>query len=165
MWWTCRQILEIATVEWYFKTLAEVSHSLPEPPSFLSYIHCCRGQGTGEVRPRSQDTRARLLSYKSCSLSSKATVLTINIVFRKKEESLGSLPSPAPSPPHPTLNKSSPGTSLMVQWLRPHTSNAGGMGPIPGWGTKIPHVRRQSQKIKINNNKRNKIIFQKKYFK
>ena len=38
----------------------------------------------------------------------------------------------------------------MVQWLRLHlpkeklkkTSppNAGGMGPIPGWGAKIPHV-------------------------
>ena len=31
------------------------------------------------------------------------------------------------------------GTSLAVQWLRLHASNAGGTGSIPGWGTKIPH--------------------------
>ena len=28
----------------------------------------------------------------------------------------------------------------MVQWLRLHAPNAGGMGLIPGWGTKIPYV-------------------------
>ena len=27
-----------------------------------------------------------------------------------------------------------PGTSLVVQWLRIHTSNAGGMGSVPGQG-------------------------------
>ena len=32
------------------------------------------------------------------------------------------------------------GTSLAVQWLRLGASNAGGMGSIPGWGTKIPHA-------------------------
>ena len=31
------------------------------------------------------------------------------------------------------------GTSVVVQWLRFHASNAGGMGSIPGRGTKIPH--------------------------
>ena len=31
------------------------------------------------------------------------------------------------------------GTSLVVQWLRFHTSNAGVMGSIPAQGTKIPH--------------------------
>ena len=31
------------------------------------------------------------------------------------------------------------GTSLVVQWLRLHVPNAGGLGFIPGWGTKIPH--------------------------
>ena len=30
------------------------------------------------------------------------------------------------------------GTSLAVQWLRLHASTAGGMGSIPGLGTKIP---------------------------
>ena len=29
-------------------------------------------------------------------------------------------------------------TSLVVQWLRFHASNAAGAGSIPGWGTKIP---------------------------
>ena len=29
---------------------------------------------------------------------------------------------------------------LVVQWLRLHASNAGGMGLIPVWGTKIPHA-------------------------
>ena len=30
-------------------------------------------------------------------------------------------------------------TSLVVQWLRLHTSSAGGVGLIPGQRTKIPH--------------------------
>ena len=32
-----------------------------------------------------------------------------------------------------------PWTSLVVQWLRPCTFNAGSTGSIPGWGTKIPN--------------------------
>ena len=32
------------------------------------------------------------------------------------------------------------GTSLAVQWLRLGASTAGGMGSIPGWGTKILHA-------------------------
>ena len=32
------------------------------------------------------------------------------------------------------------GTSLAVQWLRLCASSAGGVGSIPGCGTKIPHV-------------------------
>ena len=32
------------------------------------------------------------------------------------------------------------GTSLVVQWLRLLAPNAGGMGPIPGQGTKIPQA-------------------------
>ena len=36
----------------------------------------------------------------------------------------------------------------MVQWLRLHTSNAGGMGSIPGWGTKIPCATQQKKKKK-----------------
>ena len=31
------------------------------------------------------------------------------------------------------------GPSLAVQWLRLRTSNAGGAGSIPAWGTKTPH--------------------------
>ena len=41
-------------------------------------------------------------------------------------------------------------TSLAVQWLRPRASTAGGAGSIPGWGTKIPHAKRCSQKKKKN---------------
>ena len=36
----------------------------------------------------------------------------------------------------------------MVQWLRLHASTAGGMGSIPGQGTKIPHALRHGQKKK-----------------
>ena len=32
------------------------------------------------------------------------------------------------------------GNFLAVQWLRLHTSNAGGMGLILPWGIKIPHT-------------------------
>ena len=32
------------------------------------------------------------------------------------------------------------GTSLAVQWLGLCAPTAGGMGSIPGWGTKIPHA-------------------------
>ena len=40
------------------------------------------------------------------------------------------------------------GTFLAVQRLRLHTFTAGGMGLIPGWGTKIPHATRCSKKKK-----------------
>ena len=40
------------------------------------------------------------------------------------------------------------GTSLVVQWLRLHTSSAVGLGSIPGQGTKILHITRHSQKKK-----------------
>ena len=33
------------------------------------------------------------------------------------------------------------GTSLVVQWLRLSSSNAGGVGSIPGWETKMPHAK------------------------
>ena len=38
------------------------------------------------------------------------------------------------------------GTSLVVQWLRLHTSLVRGVGLSPGWGTKIPHA--MAKKIK-----------------
>ena len=38
------------------------------------------------------------------------------------------------------------GTSLAVQWLRLRAPNAGGMGWIPGQGTKIPHATQHGQK-------------------
>ena len=40
------------------------------------------------------------------------------------------------------------GTSLVIQWLRPCASSAGGMGSIPGRGTKIPHTVQCSQNPK-----------------
>ena len=44
--------------------------------------------------------------------------------------------------------KSFSGTSLVVQWLRLHTSNAGGRGSVPGQGIKIPHATWYSKKKK-----------------
>ena len=38
--------------------------------------------------------------------------------------------------------------SLAVQWLRLCKSIAGGMGSIPGGGTKVPHAEQCSQKKK-----------------
>ena len=50
--------------------------------------------------------------------------------------------------------KSTAGTSLMVQWLRLQAPNAGGLGSIPGQGTrshmlqrKIPRVRQRQLEI------------------
>ena len=40
-------------------------------------------------------------------------------------------------------------TSLVVQWLRFHTPNTGGLGLIPGQGTKILHVTQCNQKKKV----------------
>ena len=42
------------------------------------------------------------------------------------------------------------GTSLGVQWLRLHTSNAEGTSSIPGQGTKIPHGTQCDQEILKN---------------
>ena len=39
------------------------------------------------------------------------------------------------------------GNSLAVQWLRLCACTAGGMGLIPGRGTKIPHATGRSQKF------------------
>ena len=32
---------------------------------------------------------------------------------------------------------------MVVQWLRIHLGNAGGVGSIPGWRTKFPHATEQ----------------------
>ena len=37
-------------------------------------------------------------------------------------------------------------TSLAVQLFRLHASNAGGVGSIPGQGTKIPHAAKPKNK-------------------
>ena len=42
--------------------------------------------------------------------------------------------------------KQGEGTSLAIQWLRLHTSSAGGGVSFPGRGTKIPHVMWRGQK-------------------
>ena len=43
------------------------------------------------------------------------------------------------------------GMSLEVQELRLHSSNAQGVGSIPGWRNKIPYTAQHSQKIKKRN--------------
>ena len=58
---------------------------------------------------------------------------------------------------HCSLKDVQNGTSLAVQWLRLCASNAGDMGSIPGWGTKIPHAAQGSQsekKKKVQENQR-----------
>ena len=42
----------------------------------------------------------------------------------------------------------------MVQWLGFHASTAGGMGSIPGWGTKILHAVGHGQKTNIDAKKK-----------
>ena len=37
---------------------------------------------------------------------------------------------------------------MVIQWLRLHTPTSGGMGVIPGWGAKIPHVAKKLEKKK-----------------
>ena len=54
------------------------------------------------------------------------------------------------------VKKQNIGTSLAVQCLRLHAPNAGGMGSIPDWGTKILHATRCGQKIKINQQQQQK---------
>ena len=52
----------------------------------------------------------------------------------------------------PRLNNYKRQTSLAIQWLRPHTFNAGGMGSIPGQGTKVLHAAWHGQNNNNNNN-------------
>ena len=42
----------------------------------------------------------------------------------------------------------------MVQWLRIHSSSAGGVGSILDWGTKIPYAIKHGQKIKKKKKKK-----------
>ena len=54
------------------------------------------------------------------------------------------------------------GTSLAVQWLRLHTSTAGGTGSVPGQGTESLHAAWHGQKTKKERNNREyseKIIY------
>ena len=44
------------------------------------------------------------------------------------------------------------GTSLVVQWLRLQAASPEGMGPVPGWKTKIPYAMQHGQKIFKNDN-------------
>ena len=43
------------------------------------------------------------------------------------------------------------GTSLVVQWVRLRTPNAGGPGLIPGWGTRscMPQLRVRMLKLNL----------------
>ena len=47
------------------------------------------------------------------------------------------------------IKKRVDGTSLAVQWLRLHAPTAGGVGSIPGWGTKILHALWCGKKKKV----------------
>ena len=49
------------------------------------------------------------------------------------------------------------GTSLAVQWLKLCASNAGGMGSIPGRGTKNPHVTHVAKKRKISHKRQKRM--------
>ena len=46
------------------------------------------------------------------------------------------------------------GTSLVAQWLRLCASNAGGVGSIPGQGTKTPHATKHDQKTRTKKKKK-----------
>ena len=52
----------------------------------------------------------------------------------------------------------------MVQWLRLHASNVGGVGLISGWENKIPHAGMHCQKIKNLKIKKRQEMFFKKLF-
>ena len=52
------------------------------------------------------------------------------------------------------LRKPCPGTSLVVLWSRLCPSCTGGMGSIPGWGTKMLHAIERPQ---IKNNKKSQV--------
>ena len=53
---------------------------------------------------------------------------------------------PVTAEPPANTSPDSAGTSLATQWLRLHSSSAGGMALVPGRGTEIPHAVRHSQK-------------------
>ena len=46
-------------------------------------------------------------------------------------------------------DKNASGTSVLFQWLRLRAPTAGGLGSIPGQGTKIPHAVWFGQKNKM----------------
>ena len=50
-------------------------------------------------------------------------------------------------------------TSLVIQWLRLHTANAGGQGSIPGWGTRSCMLQLRSQ-----HSQKKFFFFKKEYF-
>ena len=47
----------------------------------------------------------------------------------------------------------------MVPWLRLHSPNVGGLGSIPGQGTKIPHAARKTWFSQINWGEKKKNLY------
>ena len=74
-----------------------------------------------------------------CSLSSLAVFLTL-------------------LPARVIILKCKVGVSLAIQWLRLCTSIIGGMGSIPGWGTKIPHAAWRGQKKRKEKKKKGRLM-------
>ena len=90
---------------------------MPSLQGFLWTFHQFHSMTHGIMWPTIGEVRVILLSLGSCCLSALPTTKTI-------------------------LSK----TFLVVQWLRLHTSNAGDVDSIPGWGTKIPHATHHGKK-------------------
>ena len=98
-----------------------------------------------------RQVRKAVLGFLTVNLATSSFVLTesdTRVVTRcEKRHSISWVPC-FPLTPLATfsvLQKIKPkyrtlGTSPAVQWLRLRGSTAGGVGLIPGWGTKIPHA-------------------------
>ena len=94
----------------------------------LKDLGSCTKRSPGRVHPLQYVARTR------------SKQLTQAFQVRKRCLFMTFLETPRPQGAVPMFffQKTLSGTSLVVQWLRLYASNAGSMGKIPSWGTKIP---------------------------
>ena len=99
-------------------------------------------EGTRMRRKAMRETKPLQVLGSSPERQPRSTRTDNNSTFLKHHGTKEDLAGECEKPKRKRLETCAPGTSLAVQWLRLQVSTVGGVGSIPGWGTKIPQAAR-----------------------
>ena len=119
--------------------------SFPKLPTYSSHLHCLTGHSLHFSSSYESLCWGALYDWGFKKLFVKCCLTCSSRQFWEKVNLMMSLLSWSTSC---LGGKKAQGTSLMVQWLRPFTYTVGGIGSIPGRGTKISHAARFGQNVK-----------------
>ena len=112
----------------------------PGPPQSRSPpLHCCPQGAAAQLSSLLPAERLCLISNTKLLVVPKTCFSCVPLHLAGWQRCPSGLLSPQLlSFLFPSVRESFRGTYRVVQWLRLHTSSAGGAGSVPGWGTKIP---------------------------